>query len=122
MIEIIIQTAVTAICAGILFLLYHGIKYLRERTENEKVKAALLVVENTVHGVVCELSGTADKHRDNNGKLPEQKAKLIKQKAMTDIDNIVSEKVKEALLPKIFNFENFISGKIEQAVKNVKKL
>jgi len=95
MIEIIIQTAVTAICAGILFLLYHGIKYLRERTENEKVKAALLVVENTVHGVVCELSGTADKLLDNNGKLPEQKA-------LTDIDNIVSEKVKEALLPKIF--------------------
>jgi len=121
MIEIIIQTAVPIICAGILFLLYYGIKYLRARTENEKVKDALLVVENAVYGVVCELSGTADKYRDNNGKLSEQKAKVIKQKALTDINNIVSEQVKKTLLPKIFDFEKFISGQIEQTVKKVKK-
>ena len=120
MIEQLTQAAIPIICAALLFLVYYGIKFLRERTENENVKAALLVLENAVHAVVYDLRGQADSLRDEAGKLPINAAKEIKQQAMTEINRIVTENIKSALNPRVADFEKFLSGKIESTVGQIK--
>jgi hypothetical protein len=121
MMSYILQAVIPLLGIGLLILVYHGVKYLRKRTDNETLKEALMVVEDAVYSVVCELKGQADTLRDGNGKLDELDAGKLKEKAMTRVNNMVSDQVKFALVRHISDMEKYISGKIEKTVDSVKQ-
>jgi hypothetical protein len=121
MMSYILQAVIPLLGIGLLILVYHGVKYLRKRTDNETLKEALMVVEDAVYSVVCELKGQADTLRDDKGKLDELNAGKLKDKAMTRVNNMVSDQVKFALVRHISDVEKYISGKIEKTVDIVKQ-
>ena len=116
-----LQAVIPLLGIGLLILVYQGVKYLRKRTENETLKEALMVVEDAVYTVVCELKGQADSLRDDKGKLDELNAGKLKENAMTRVNHMVSDQVKFALVRHISDVEKYISGKIEKTVEIVKQ-
>ncbi|ETR65544.1 MAG: hypothetical protein OMM_14090 [Candidatus Magnetoglobus multicellularis str. Araruama] len=80
--EQIIEAIIPVVGIGVLYVLYIGAKYIRERTENERLKAALSVVEKSIYSAVCGLTNQADSLRDENGKLSAENAKYLKHEAI----------------------------------------
>jgi hypothetical protein len=115
----ITQVGTMILLSGLLYLLHHGVKYLREKTDNELVKGALHTIEETIYSVVCEINQT---HRKSlPSKLSDPEKESLKTMAIEEVTGMLSDDVKKMVRKNIKNFEGYIGGKIEMAVKKQKE-
>ena len=99
-----------------LYAFYYFIRYLRTHIENEKVRAALKIIEDIVGSVVSNVSQTYVKDVRINGKLLEADAEEAKELARDQIKKLLTDQVKTTLVKSIGNLEDYLDCKIEQSV------
>jgi aspartokinase-like uncharacterized kinase len=118
--EQIIEAIIPVLGGCVLYVLYIGAKYLRERTENESLKSALSVVEKSIYSAVCGLTNQADNLRDENGKLSAENAQSLKQEAIRRASAMINDKAKKTLVKHLTDIEQLMSGQVDIAAKQVK--
>lgn len=121
LLEIIIPFAATALTVLTSWALYELKKWVKSKTDNEQVLQSLAVLDQVVTASVTQINETI-KEIGADGKITEDEAKMLKAKAKALINDQLPPATKKLLEIWIGQLDDFIEGKIEVGVLQVKAL
>ena len=111
-IDVLLPILATIATALIPILMREAISYIKAKTNNEKVNAALDQLNDIVYTTVLELEQTVRKDL-SDGKLTEEEKTEIKQLAISKIKGQLSGFATTQLQVVVQSLEDYISSKIE---------
>lgn len=121
LLAIIIPFAVTAISVLTTWALFELKKWIKARTDSDELNASLEVLEQVVQAVVTEINETV-KTIGVDGIITKEEAQRLKSKALMAVNKQLPDATKKTLTLWIAKLNDFISGKVEVAILDVKKL
>jgi len=116
---ILAPVIVTVVGGLVSWGIAEGTRYLRAKTRNEVLGAALAQVGNITQSVVSDLEETMKKGmaaRTQDGKLTMAEAKALKEAALSRINNQLPAKLEKAARAGVNDLDQYIQGRIEEAV------
>jgi hypothetical protein len=93
-----------------------AIRWLNQRTKNEKALTAAAAIGDITKATVARLNQQVVKALKNDGKFDEDEKYQIKQTALDAINRQLTPEVKKAAVGLVADLEAFIEAKLEEAV------
>lgn len=121
LLQIIIPFAVAAVSALTTWALYELKKWVKSKTDNEQVLQSLTVLDQVVTATVTQINETI-KEVGADGVITEDEAAMLKAKAKAAINEQLPPATRKLLEIWIGQLDDFIDGKIEVGVLQVKAL
>jgi hypothetical protein len=121
LLTIIVPFAVTALSILATWALNELRKFIKAKTGSAELDASITVLDDIVHNVVAKLNETV-KVVSADGIITVDEARQLKLEAMASINSQLPASTRRLLEIWIDRLDDFISGKVEVAVLNTKKL
>lgn len=121
LLQIIIPFAVAAVSALTTWALYELKKWVKSKTDNEQVLQSLTVLDQVVTATVTQINETI-KEVGADGVITPDEAAMLKAKAKAAINEQLPPATRKLLEIWIGQLDDFIDGKIEVGVLQVKAL
>ena len=118
--EVLLPIIATIATALVPILLNAGARYLKTKTDNEKVHAALDQFNDLVYTTVMELEQTV-RVALSDGKLTQEEKDKIKAIAMSKVKGQLPEFMGNQLKTVVHDLDDYISSKIEAYVSEMKQ-
>lgn len=121
LLQIVAPFAVTAVSVLTTWALYELRKWVKSKTDNEQVLQSLTVLDQVVTATVTQINETV-KQVTADGVITEDEAAMLKAKAKQAINDQLPPATRKLLEIWIGQLDDFIDGKIEVGVLQVKAL
>ena len=122
--KVLLPIVATIVTAGLPILMAYGAKYLKTKTDNEKVHAAIGQLNDLTYTTVLELEKTFERSMepDKDGRIrltPEEKAE-IKRQAIDKVTSRLSDFTKKQVPIATKSVEDYVSAKIEAFLQEMR--